>query len=40
MQYFNLKNVQKVKILKDKKSSKNGCRSSLGSKEAKKNHFS
>ena len=32
-------NFQKVKILNGQKSSKNECRSSLGSKEAPKNHF-
>ena len=36
---FQQKKVEKVKILNGQKSSTNGCRSSLGSKEAQKNHF-
>jgi len=36
---FQQKKVETPKILNGQKSSKNGCRSSLGSKEALKNHF-
>ena len=39
MLFFNKKKVQKVKILNGQKSSKNGCRPSLGSKEAQKHHL-
>ena len=37
--FFKQKKVEKIKILNGQKSSKNGYRSSLGSKEAQKNHF-